>query len=85
MVMMPLSLAANLSTEVVVVTTLVDRLVCLQTLIRMGEALKPPITGGTKLFEYLVANKVKSMFRSQVHFCWLGFDTGAASCGMLFK
>jgi hypothetical protein len=79
MVMVPLALAANLSTEVVVKTTLVDRLMCLRSLIRMGELVKPhAITGGKHLFEYLEKNNVKSMYRSQARnfFFYLRQGTG---------
>jgi hypothetical protein len=64
--MVTLAMKANISTEVMVATSVADRMFTLQTIIGLGVKMNPPLTTSAALFELLAKNHVSSMYHTLV-------------------
>jgi hypothetical protein len=63
--MVPLALKANICTEIVVVTSLADKLFALRTIQLLGQQQKPPIVTSDELFEFMQDNNVGSLYSNK--------------------
>jgi hypothetical protein len=66
MVMATLAMKANISTEVMVSTSIADKMFTLKTIIQLGAAMKSPVTSSGSIFELLEKNHVSSMYHTLV-------------------
>jgi hypothetical protein len=65
-VMVTLAMKANISTEVVVETSVGDKMFTLQTVIGLGKAMVPPVETSAALFDLLVLHNVQTYFHTLV-------------------
>jgi hypothetical protein len=67
-IMLPLALKANISTEVTVETSVMDRVKSIRTLVHIGLSMTPKLTTNVELFEFLFNENANGIFKTQVCF-----------------